>query len=135
MRDVVGFGAVGLRAARAGAAQHRADVVRGTAHRGAVGFGGGGFEATLEEAPRDAFGVEQVADVLVGGAELHLVAIGAVVAVGLRIVDQGALTVAGVVDDVVVGETAAGVNFLTTPWVWLETRLIAPSADGPNVVL
>jgi len=64
MRDVVGFGAVGLHAARAGSAQHRGRCCEW--HRTLLvpsGVVAVGLKAALEEAPRDAFGGEQVADV------------------------------------------------------------------------
>src|SRR5690349_13070452 len=86
-----------------GAAERRADIVGGPADRLAV-LGTGRLEAALEEAPRNGFGAEQVTDVLVGAAELDLVTRGAVVTVGLRVTDDRALVVAGVVEHFPSGE-------------------------------
>src|ERR1700757_1467723 len=96
VRDVVGFGAEWQRAGLSGPAHRFTDVVRRAALRRAVGPAGGGLETTLEVAPRDALRVEQITDVLVVGAELHLVARRAVVAEGLGIVDEGSLPITGV---------------------------------------
>jgi hypothetical protein len=97
--DVIGFGAERQRAGFAGPAQGFTDVVRRAALRRAVGPAGGGLETTLEVTPRDALRVKQITDVLVVGAELHLVSARAVVTEGLRIVDKGPLAVTGVVYD------------------------------------
>src|ERR1700758_1877812 len=94
---VVGFGAERQRPGLAGPAQGRTHVVRRAALGGAVGSAGSGLETTLEPAPGNAFRVEQITDVLVSGAELHLVTGRAVVTQRLRIVDDGPLSVSCVV--------------------------------------
>src|ERR1700757_4889003 len=91
-----GVGAERQRAGHSGPAHRFTDVVRRAALRRAVGPPRGGLETTLEIAPRDALRVEQITDVLVVGAELHLVARRAVVAEGLGIVDEGSLPITGV---------------------------------------
>jgi hypothetical protein len=71
--------------------------VRRAALRGAVGPAGSWLETALEVSPANALGVEQITDILVAGPELHLVTRRAVVTERLRVVDEGPLSVAGVV--------------------------------------
>src|ERR1700756_5032311 len=88
--NVVGFGGErqGTRLARS--AHGRSDVVGGTTYCRPIRISGGGFEPALEVPPGDALGVKEIADVLVGFADLQLVSIGAVVAQWLRVADHRA---------------------------------------------
>ena len=103
--------------------------MRAVAAGGAVGVGDGEVEAALKEAPGDARGVEQVADVLAGHLDRWRRCRGADVAGRIGIADEGEAALA-VGDDV-----AAGVGLdRSTPLVWPEMRLMAPGVEGPKVV-
>ena len=79
-----------------------------------------GLKPPWNQPQADAAGVEQVTDVL--ARELDAVRVGAVVELGLRVADDRAVL------------DAAEPLGTSVPWVWPETRLIAPTVDGPKFV-